>query len=168
LKQKDDEITNLRCKLDNLISINDRLKCNIDKNINKSMSIEKNIKTINSNINSPIIGNNVNDTMNYENLIELKNKRLENMTMSISSSEKYMKYGNLDYQDDIVSVNYNDNFKKLNLYDNKHKIVDMCINKEGSRIIQDAIESKDINNIEIIYDAIKDNIFNISNDQSGN
>jgi len=79
-----------------------------------------------------------------------------------------MNYGNLEYNDDLSPIEFKETFKKLNLNENKHKIADMCINKDGSRIIQELIETKEKDNIYLIYDAIKDNIFNITNDQSGN
>lgn len=44
----------------------------------------------------------------------------------------------------------------------------MCLHKEGSRLIQDKIESCSDEEFDILFDSIKCNLNEISKDQSGN
>lgn len=47
-------------------------------------------------------------------------------------------------------------------------ILEFCVNKEGSRLIQDKIEIGNAQEVKLIFEEMKKNFLSIINDQSGN
>jgi len=58
--------------------------------------------------------------------------------------------------------------KELDLEELKDVILELCLHKDGSRLLQDVIGSGDCSQVEIIFSEIKMHVVDIANDQSGN